>query len=909
MFISRLYLKNFIGIKSGLGLDEIEINFPKNGKAVTMIRGGNGSGKSTILSMLTPFKKSFDERDKLILDGVDGIKEIDFEDNGHTYKIKHIIPGPGSKTPAASFISKDGVEQNDAGKVTLFEEYVKDEFKVGKEYFKVGKLGANIENFVNLTPGDRKLYIATFVEAVQKYLNAYKIVSDKYKLNEQQITQINNDLKKLENIDDLQKSIKENEELLVSTEATITELTKKIYKTEAEINKISKDMALINYSEAKSTLQIKTASLKKNYQINEKFNKCYEPLTIDECNNKVNEVTDKLNKLLSDKTTTDTDIQVENKKILEIDNELIKINSQLDGKSVIDLDSLQKETEEYKAKVNKYKEKLDSDELVSKLYNSDKSVNYLDSFKSFITTLLSNHDVLVKCSIEPDKTNGSLFLSPNFQEIYNAYSKSMAASIGNNRTLLEETNAEYNKKCANSDKLEILEKRPANCTNDSCPFICDALLYKNLPSELELLEEKISAVKKSIESNEIELDNLRDIKAAYLLVINAFKRLSPRENIVYQYFVNKYGKIQDLISIPYNTLNTYFAETCEKIETIISENNDYIENKSELEKRTLLWSSQIESESVRLYFENEKTQQLQLKSEAGIRKGELTTKLAELNTDIDKTRTLLTDLNDYLTSLVETDQLEKDVDDLNNTISVYENLLSEKAAATEAKNELESQLKEVQTQKDELSKKIPSLKAVEITINQLNDNLTELNKTFTNYSNVKDALSPKSGIPLIFIQSFLDSTESIANELLNIAYGGKFEIKFIPTAKDFFIQVKMEKDNQDIVIEDIKIASAGERALTTISISLALVERAIGDYNIMYLDEIDGSLDSKYRDSFIDILDKQIEKLGLEQVFVISHNKSFDTCSANLILLKGNDVDKNDSVYMSNKEIIYEATN
>ena len=42
----------------------------------------------------------------------------------------------------------------------------------------------------------------------------------------------------------------------------------------------------------------------------------------------------------------------------------------------------------------------------------------------------------------------------------------------------------------------------------------------------------------------------------------------------------------------------------------------------------------------------------------------------------------------------------------------------------------------------------------------------------------------------------------------------------------------------------------------------------------MYLDEIDGTLDSKNRDSFINILNKQIDKLGLEQVFVISHNKA-----------------------------------
>ena len=70
MIITRLKLVNFIGIKHGMNLDEIEIIF-KDGRIVMLI-GGNGSGKSTIMSQLHPFKDSFDDRKKLILDGVEG---------------------------------------------------------------------------------------------------------------------------------------------------------------------------------------------------------------------------------------------------------------------------------------------------------------------------------------------------------------------------------------------------------------------------------------------------------------------------------------------------------------------------------------------------------------------------------------------------------------------------------------------------------------------------------------------------------------------------------------------------------------------------------------------------------------------------------------------------------------------
>ena len=59
MYISRLKLVNFEGIRQGLDKREVEINFDVE-KKITMLSGGNGSGKSTILSQLQPYKESFD---------------------------------------------------------------------------------------------------------------------------------------------------------------------------------------------------------------------------------------------------------------------------------------------------------------------------------------------------------------------------------------------------------------------------------------------------------------------------------------------------------------------------------------------------------------------------------------------------------------------------------------------------------------------------------------------------------------------------------------------------------------------------------------------------------------------------------------------------------------------------------
>ena len=106
--------------------------------------------------------------------------------------------------------------------------------------------------------------------------------------------------------------------------------------------------------------------------------------------------------------------------------------------------------------------------------------------------------------------------------------------------------------------------------------------------------------------------------------------------------------------------------------------------------------------------------------------------------------------------------------------------------------------------------------------------------------------------------------------------------------------------------DDISLASQGEVALTTISLSLALIEQSIGEYNILCLDEIDGPLDAHNRENFINILNAQIDKLGIEQVFVISHNNAFDICPMDLVLLKDSAIDMTNDAFMEGKTVLYD---
>ena len=69
---------------------------------------------------------------------------------------------------------------------------------------------------------------------------------------------------------------------------------------------------------------------------------------------------------------------------------------------------------------------------------------------------------------------------------------------------------------------------------------------------------------------------------------------------------------------------------------------------------------------------------------------------------------------------------------------------------------------------------------------------------------------------------------------------------------------------------------------------------------------MDSNLDADYRESFISIIEAQIKRLGIEQVFVISHSNKFDNINMNLIALKNAKKYTSNEVFMKNKTLIYE---
>ena len=914
MKITYLKMENLKNILAGMGKSKVEIDFSKGKNDKILLLGGNGSGKSIILSSATPYRGTNDNRSVDPVEGKTGKKVIHFDHKGHKYEIEHFY-GKNNK----SYIKKDGRELNENGNIRSFNAVMEEELEITPDYFAIGRLGDNVKNFINYPTAERKKYINKFIPNIDDYLIAYKNTSEKVKLYNKRLKSLNVQLEKYNTLEEL---LEVKKELETEKEAISKEISKMEIQLESildEIGKLSQDlMDKDNYSteviynkypQFKDVAgfylpgvidNIEKEALTLQDDLDATYLK-YPKLkgkTLEDCKEKLNDLSNKKKLLEVELSNIEFKVNHYKSQINDSNSKIAEINSKLNSFENIDIEQIVGMKTELEGRYN------DRRNLISHIKSEDFPIT-LEEAK----LLKDDIKLLKRESGRVSESRGDLD-----EELFDKYKFDVDTLIGL-----------YNSECDKKDKLEnhiskldkeikeiykesglikILEVSEHHDHAKECPFIPMAMGVQDRVDGIDGMEEEMKSL--HLQLSDIVIPRI-DVIRNHIRYVKEFKEVIV--NSIYNERFEKLGIDKD------DYMNTLLVTDSSKYDSKFAVIDEVIGYYTDLEEIKTL-QTKLESIESKLELNRKiESDRVTLNEELSVHD----------KTRIDSTSVLADEINP------EKDRIERDIKINTASTKIYEVLetkLTKLNGIMEVVNELkelsdemkiiDGKMLELREQKnqyiadidnkkaalDHLTGKLDKANRDYYLVESINKELSEISSVYDKLISVNTSLDPKKGIPLIFINNYLTDIAERANDLLDMAYKGDFFIKFEVNEKEFKIIV-VKGDGTEL--EDISLASQGETAMTNTSLSLSMLANITKGYNIMYFDEVDGTLDNENRRNFLSVLDRQIKTLGSEQTFIISHNNEFYSADVDLILLDKYEtkIDINDKQLMANKTILY----
>lgn len=893
MKILKAKFKNMIGIEEGLGMDELNLDFTNQKNKIIMIKGANGSGKSTIISLLHPLLETFDKRLGYpnIKDKV-GEKELLIEHNDSLYNCRIIYDPRKTKC----FFTKDGDELNPNGNVTSYIELVKEHLGLEREFFKTAKLGSNVVNFIDLPRAKRKEYINQFIPNIDEYLEAGSIVNKKFLSLQDNIGYLGKQLNKYPEENVLEERVRLAEVPIDEKQKMLSKYNLEYMKVKDELETVKSEIEekySVEFIEDMKTLQNEYTILNEQFITHPDFKYIEEKIPDPKKRNEeyqieLTELSVNLKNLNKEILTASGDRSKYSKELKETET----LISQVDIKSIDSLKDFKVENEEH---LETLKTKHDS--ITFKGYEkfSNVDIKEIRSTAGLQQRLISSA-IELKNYYDDDKRKEVLSKYPNVSFVKNVLKKQQEVL-----NTLKEKEKTIRKQLAtlesNLPMMEILEQRPKECYIDDCPFIKNALIHKNVEKDMAAKDKELQQIVEKVKLEETILEDLQTIPN----FLNAFNNFTS--SILENNLIKLFTGINNITNVR-KCLNESNLEISKLFDIMGSELKNKLEYKAlidELETKIKSNDAQIallEKEKAIIDIHQKKYDTLKGEIKSLDEKiNTLTTDRDHLETKISTLKSKIETIITYLEKLAERDALATEVKLNEEKFATYQFLLKKQETLTSTLTPLENSINKCKTELKKLDDTKIAIQTDLINRRNFTKLLEEVSEKYDFYKIVKEALDVKVGIPLIFSKNFLEIIEEETNHLLNIAYKGDFQIHFVVTEKEFLINV----DKQGRICEDISDVSQGQESLTKIALSLSINKMGIDQYNIVYLDELDAFLDEDNRALFIEILETQLEELDCEQCFVISHNDVFDASPIDLILLRGAE----NFVTNSNQNIIF----
>lgn len=899
--LTRLKLVNFIGVYLGTGLTEFEIDRSRSSNNIILIIGDNGSGKTSIISELTPLPlEHFGSRNesRIIKDKV-GVKELDFlVDNFIEYKIK-IVYDPTKTTKC--FIKKivDGkeIDLNPNGNVSSYMEILEHELHMKKNYTNVGYLagsGKN-KNFVAMSPTERNNYISEWMPEISEFLDAFKISSKILTKLKKEIESYNKQIGNMSTI---------NYELELNyIDSNINNLTNSLKQVESELIQLEtyQEQIKSNVRDYRQLDELKNKFINNSNILRKRFDTFVHKyrsiiewengskMDIKELNTRFDKVKQKLSHVEETISFISSEL-ISNQSLLSDDEKLsdTDINTIL-----VTIEQNESILESLYASIKEYQERysIPDEDLIqfNKLYNElTMFVDNLDSKFIHMNNYISMDTIQSMDNLE----KSTVSTIENISRI-----KSLIDDVNSKLTFVN--NEIYKYEHGNID-TQILMKRPDFCKNKSCGVIDELMKYLNPHENLKELYDRSKELQSDLIRFSDEKDKyeqqLREYKEGMNLYKDTIDYLYKNNDLISKLpniIIEMLTKDPSQIYTSMNTLRTTIKDIYEYASHIIKE-EELVQSNKDLEslKKRLTTNNQIQDKIDKL----NKDYAARMSE-----KKDLVTELTKLNEDIELCNNFESiiavrnaEMDAYETDRMNLEKMKNALKIFNKSTYIYNSNENRKKQLIQKKMGIESELLTLRNKRDEMTTFYISKRQIEKMRSEVEDQFNRVNI-------LNKIWSPKVGYPSLKIAGFLNDLTIKTNTDMENMWGTDLRIKeFNINASDFSIVI----DRDGVEVKDASLCSQGETETINAAISFSIIESNVenGGYDVLRLDEVDGPLDETRRVKFIDMIQTRINELGCDSCFIITHNGEFEDIPCDIIMLKGAKIHESK---LKNKNVLF----
>ena len=891
MRLLRLRLENYIGIYNGMGLSSIEIDFSKCIHKVLIIKGDNGTGKSTIFKALTPLADSSID----YIPDKTAIKEIAYETDFQTIlNIKYeSLVKDGIRRPTKCYLNRlnpDGSIENlnPSNNITTAKEVIYDILGIDDNFITLSQLSANKKGLGGLKPSERKRYVNSIISSLAAFNSIHKLITTKSTVLKSIIDSYVTKLSQIGNIAIVEDAIKKDTLALKELDNKKNGLISEIATIKAELSRLDSSG---NFLDDYKNLSMRKIILEKEIR---------ELPDIEEYSE------EKLIQYEKDMAKYEANEEMLSSRAKELLDEESKINNNI-TELTIKLDSLynKEHMDDLNSKIDSTKKELESYKPYFHLFKTYKDISeqdyetvklVIEKFNSTVETIFQTYSETVRKESMNSLRTGKNEVILDHTEILSGLEK----QLDDLRT--EKRNVEFL-----NNRSKDYNKIPDDCNHKSdCPFIKDVVEAKNalrsrqslysLSTKVNSTLDAIESAKNLAEDNMIKTQCLYEMKSIleYIQSMSKIIRKFPGTESL-DSINTLYHNIEHGIRLNFESVDKY--QEFKNISTIVSALEDDLHSYESAKEKLISANAEI-----RILQEKIDTD---LKNLSTIRDSKLS-----IFAEIEKIRSNKMEIEMVLDSIryakinkAKFEEVSVELNEITNKIESMEKNTVLIKDLTDKLNRRASELSALQnTDLPAISKAIEENKYRMVLFEQYTRDSQEYAAKYNEVQMIKKYTSIH-GIQTVYMSVFMNSILNTTNTLLRLLFGGRFALQpFIINENEFNIPCA---DSEGRVREDISLMSDSQLSMISMLISFVLLRNSSNRYNIIKLDEVDDNLDSMNRIQFSILIEQIMNDLGFDQCLIISHNNELDLSNTDIVILKMESQEMIDSLYNSGGNIVF----